>query len=137
MTPAQMACTHAAAFDLARPWSAAEFSSLLDNPFTHVVGSASCFAVFQVIAGEAELLTIATDPKFQRQGLAFACMQAWHRRASDLQATRALLDVAADNGPAIALYRRCGYAQCGRRQGYYARDNAENVDAILMDRSLP
>ncbi len=132
-----MALTHAAAFKQARPWSAAEFEDLLQNRFTHVVGDTNSFALFQVIAGEAELLTIATHPLHQRQGLAAACMKNWHAVAADLGATRAILDVAADNKAAIALYEGFGYSPCGRRKGYYTRDSASNCDAIVMERPLP
>ncbi len=137
MTPEDMALTHAAAFTQARPWTAAEFEDLLQNRFTHVVGDPNCFALFQVIAGEAELLTIATHPLYQRQGLAAACMKNWHAVAADLGAARAILDVAADNGAAIALYEGFGYSPCGRRKGYYTRDSASNCDAIVMERPLP
>ncbi|WP_420585140.1 GNAT family N-acetyltransferase [Ruegeria sp.] len=136
MTPQDLANTHAAAFTQSRPWTATEFADLLANRFTHVIGNAKSFALFQVIADEAELLTIATHPSHQRQGLALQSMQDWQAMAKKLGATRALLDVAADNHPAIALYKRCGYATCGRRKGYYLRENAEKIDAIVMAHDL-
>lgn len=137
MTPQEMASTHAAAFTQSRPWTAEEFSDLLVNRFTHVIGNAESFAVFQVIADAAELLTIATHPDQQRRGLALKTMQNWQQQAHLLGATHAVLDVAADNDPAISLYRRCGYAACGTRRAYYLRENAPNMDAIVMERALP
>lgn len=137
MTPNQMAMTHAAAFTQSRPWTAVEFTDLLANRFTHVVGNADSFAVYQVIADAAELLTIATHPDHQRRGLALKTMAAWHAQAHQAGATHSVLDVAADNDPAILLYQRCGYAQCGIRRAYYLRENAPNMDALVMQRSLP
>ena len=137
MTPQDMARTHAAAFRNARPWTAEEFSDLLTNPFTQTVGDTRCFALFQVIADEAELLTIATQPAHQRQGLARKCMAEWHKAAQKNGASRAFLEVAADNGAAIELYKHCGYTPCGRRKAYYRRNDGPNVDAILMERQLP
>ncbi len=137
MTPRDMAETHAAAFTQSRAWSAAEFTDLLTNKFTHTVGVAESFAVFQVVADSAELLTIATHPSHQRQGLAQSIMAKWHAQAHKLGATNAVLDVAADNKPAISLYERCGYIRCGTRQAYYLRENAPNMDAVVMRRSLP
>ncbi len=137
MTPQDMASTHAAAFQQARPWSADEFAHLLANRFTHYIGTPQCFAVFQVIADEAELLTLATHPSQQRQGLASLCMKNWQDRAVELGATRAFLEVAADNHPALNLYLGCAYQRCGVRNGYYTRENAENADAIVMERTLP
>lgn len=132
-----MAVVHAAAFLQSRPWRADEFRDLLSNKFTHSIGNSQCFAVFQVIADEAELLTIATHPYHQRKGLARILMDTWQNEAARLGATRAFLDVAADNAPAIALYESCGYMRCGMRKGYYRRSTGTNVDAILMERSLP
>ena len=137
MTPQEMASTHAAAFTQSRPWTAEEFTDLLENRFTLCVGDDRCFALVQVIAGEAELLTIATHPRFQRQGLALRCMECWHDRAVALQATRSFLDVASDNSAAIALYERCGYRRCGLRKGYYLRKNGDLSDAIVMECHLP
>ncbi|KUJ73742.1 ribosomal-protein-alanine acetyltransferase [Ruegeria marisrubri] len=132
-----MAVVHAAAFTQSRPWRADEFRELLSNNFTHSVGNNQCFAVFQVIADEAELLTIATHPYYQRKGLARLLMESWQNEAARLGAKRAFLDVAADNIPAIALYESCGYTRCGIRKGYYRRPTGTNVDAILMERPLP
>ncbi|NVO56521.1 GNAT family N-acetyltransferase [Rhodobacteraceae bacterium B1Z28] len=137
MTPQEMASTHAAAFKQSRPWTAAEFADLLDSRFVHYVGTPQSFALFQVIAGEVELLTLATHPTVQRQGLAVKCMENWHSKAVGLGATRAFLDVASDNLAAIALYERCQYRPCGQRKGYYARKNGKSCDAILMECTLP
>ena len=137
MTPQGLASTHAAAFTQSRPWTEDEFSDLLTNRFTHVIGNEQSFALFQVIAGEAELLTIATHPAYQRQGLGRRCMENWHNKAIELGATRAFLDVAEDKHPAFELYQSCNYRPCGRRKGYYLRKNDKNADAIVMERSLP
>lgn len=131
-----MAAAHAAAFTQSRPWSADEFASLLESPLAFAAGDARCFALARVIADEAELLTIATHPAHQRQGLARACMAEWESAARDRGALDVFLEVAADNAPAQALYRACGFAECGRRAGYYRRDGADSVDAVLMRKPL-
>lgn len=137
MTPQEMAQTHSAAFTQSRPWTATEFSELLQNRFISAIGTPASFVLFQVVSAEAELLTIATHPAHQRQGLAVACMENWHAEAARQGAARAVLDVAADNAPAIALYERFGYRSCGRRKGYYTRESGPNCDAIVMERALP
>ncbi len=135
-TPNEMAATHQAAFTQSRPWSADEFLSLLESPLTIAIGDARCFALVRVIADEAELLTIATHPAHQRQGLAHRVMDAWQQEASARGAIEAFLEVAADNMPAQILYAAHGFAECGRRTGYYARKDAPAVDAMLMRRTL-
>jgi ribosomal-protein-alanine N-acetyltransferase len=132
-----MAALHAAAFTRARPWSRSEFTDLLARRGCFAVGGVDCFALVQVVAGEAELLTIATHPAHVRQGLAHACMAQWQTIAHGRGAARAFLEVATDNAPAIALYRSTGYEPCGTRIGYYRRENARAVDALVMARPLP
>lgn len=132
-----MARTHSAAFTNSRPWGADEFSALLQQRGCFSVGDARCFALVRVVVDEAELLTIATHPDHQRQGLALTCMARWQASAHDQKANRGFLEVAADNAAAIALYRNCGFETAGLRPGYYPRAGQPPVDAVLMTRSLP
>lgn len=136
LSPKDMARIHAAAFTQSRPWTETEFASLLDSPLCFATGGARCFALVRVIADEAELLTIATDPAAQRQGLARALMRNWQKLAREGGAETAFLEVAADNTAALALYQSDGFAPCGHRAGYYSRQNSVNVDAIVMRKSL-
>jgi ribosomal-protein-alanine N-acetyltransferase len=132
MTPDQLAATHAAAFTLERPWSASEFATLLSQRFCFVTGDTRGFALVRVIADEAELLTLATDPRYRRRGLATAVMAGWMAEARHRGATRAWLEVAADNDAALALYAGAGFSVLGRRRGYYRRDDEPAVDALTM-----
>lgn len=131
MTPQNMAQIHAAAFTDARAWSAAEFASLLDSPHLFASHASQGFALVRVVAGEAELLTIAVHPAHQGQGTGRALMADWMARAAHT-ADEAFLEVAADNAPACALYAACGFMIAGRRAGYYQRSGAQAVDAWLM-----
>ena len=42
----------------------------------------------------------------------------------------------ADNPAALKLYRSEGFAEIGRREGYYARANGEPATALVMARDL-
>lgn len=137
MTPEALARTHARAFTAQRPWSAAEFAALLESALVFAVGDERAFALGRVIADEAELLTLATDPAYQRQGLGRQTLAAYETAAAQRGATRTLLEVAADNAAAIALYETAGYAVDGRRPGYYRTPQGHKVDAVLMSRALP
>jgi [ribosomal protein S18]-alanine N-acetyltransferase len=134
MSPQDMAKLHAAAFTQSRPWTDDEFASLLSSPLCFAVGDARCFALVRVIADEAELLTIATNPEHLRQGLASQCMKNWQDQAQRSGAVRAFLEVADDNATARALYAKCGFELCGTRRAYYARTPLPPVDAIVMQR---
>ncbi|WP_300425465.1 GNAT family N-acetyltransferase [uncultured Hyphomonas sp.] len=88
------------------------------------------------VAGETDILTIATDPHQRRKGLAGRLISALVKRVGERGVTRIMLDVAEDNLPARELYRAHGFAEDGRRPRYYRAARNVPVDAILMSRSL-
>lgn len=63
----------------------------------------------------AEVLRIGTAPAYQGQGLANQLLGAW----LDTLACDCLLEVRADNTPAIALYHKLGFTRIHIRRGYY------------------
>jgi ribosomal-protein-alanine N-acetyltransferase len=136
MTPEALAQLHRAAFTRERPWQAAEFAELLKSPFTALLSAPHGFALIRTIAGESELLTLAVDPSQQRRGIARALLRDWLDGLAASGASRAFLEVAADNDPALALYRALGFEICGIRRGYYQRAQAPAADALLMARDV-
>lgn len=137
MTPEGLAHLHARAFTGQRPWSAVEFASFLASPTVFLVQSEHAFALGRVILDEAELLTLATDPAYQRKGLGRQMLTAYHETAQQRGATRFFLEVAADNVAARALYQAAGYSVDGQRAGYYRMTDGQTVDAVMMSRALP
>ena len=135
MTPDALAALHRAAFVTDRAWSADEFTALLDSTYCHLTSTQHGFALWRAVAGEAELLTIATHPAHQGRGVGSAVMRAWMDTAS-ANATTAFLEVAADNQTAISLYSRFGFDIVARRPRYYVRPDI-NVDALVMRARLP
>lgn len=137
MTAEAMARLHARAFDgQGRAWSSEEFETLLQSPHVVTVGGTRCFALGRVVAGEAELLTIATDPDHQGQGLGRACLLRYESEALHRGAEAFFLEVAEDNPAARALYARAGYAEVARRTGYYARPDGGAVDAMVLRKEI-
>lgn len=135
MTPASMSALHRAAFDTARAWSTAEFTTLLENPYTTALTRPNGFALVRTLAGESELLTLAVDPGHRRQGIARALMQDWLNQITP-DAQTAFLEVAADNLAARALYATFDFTLSATRKGYYARANAQALDALVLHRDL-
>ena len=130
-----MAALHAASFVLPRPWSAAEISEVLANAFSFVLTAPGGFLIGRVVAGEAEVLTVAVDPMARRQGTGRALMAGFLAEAQTRGAERAFLEVAADNVAALGLYEAAGFQATGRRKGYY-RGHGRVVDAVVMGRDL-
>jgi ribosomal-protein-alanine N-acetyltransferase len=136
MTPETLAALHAKAFSATRAWSAAEFASLLSQAGTSVHGNADSFVLLRVVADEAEVLTLATEPQKRRQGLARAALAMGENAARTSGARIMFLEVAEDNTAAKALYAACGYAQVGRRPGYYLPKDSAPVAALVMRKDL-
>ena len=136
---AQLADVHADAFDADGRWSAAEIAGLLRLETTRAFGLArdgelQAFALMQQVGGDIEVLTVAVMRAAQRQGLAQSLFAQADAYFAAHGGETYLLDVAADNLPALALYRRLGFGQNGRRKAYYHRAGGDAVDAVLMSR---
>ena len=136
MTPAAMAALHARCFTTPRPWTAAEFAALLAEPPVFATLAETGFALGRVVADEAELLTIAVAPDARRNGEGRTLLDRFLRTARARGAETAFLEVAADNAAALALYRWSGFAEAGRRRGYYHSPGNPPVDALVMVKSL-
>lgn len=136
MTPDACAALHARGFDTGRPWSPEEFAALLGSPHVFSVGDETAFALGRAIAGEAELLTLVTDPAFRRRGLARERLRRFEEEAQARGAATAFLEVAEDNAAARALYGAAGYAEAARRPGYYPRGALTPADALVLTKRL-
>lgn len=101
----------------------------------HVDERPAGFALARAIAGEAELLLLATEPKARRQGVGAALLRAVIDGARGRQATRLHLEMRAKN-PAIELYRRHGFVQVGERRDYYRGGDGKRRDAQTWARDL-
>ena len=91
-----------------------------------VGGAVVGHAVASAAGDDAELQRIAVDPEHRRAGLASALLVAVERLVREQGATRLLLEVREDNTAAAAFYESRGFAEVGRRRGYY-RDGAAAV----------
>ena len=133
MTPAQMAALHAASFS--RGWHEDEITDLLAKPTTRLVTTQYGFSLLQVIAPEAELLTIVVDPAHRGRGHGNALLSQTLGTAAKSDVTTVFLEVDATNTAALALYEKAGFTQTGRRRAYYAHADGTRSDAITMARS--
>lgn len=130
----RLAALHAIAFDGSSRWSADAFSKALADPrcfFIPKGGSGQGFALGRVAADEVELLTLVVAPDQRRRGIGRRLLAQFEDMGRARGATAAFLEVAADNGPARALYEQAEWRPVGKRPGYY-----RGVDAILMRKPL-
>lgn len=135
----RMSQLHMRCFD--DPWSAVSFRGLLlDTSIltlgVELNGDLVAFAMAQTIAGESDILTVATAPEHRRKGLGATLIGALINRLGERGVARITLDVAEDNMPARALYQGFGFTEDGRRPRYYTAGRDVPVDAILMSRNM-
>lgn len=136
MTAAELAAISARAYIHMHPWAEADFTDCLAHPTSLLAPGNGAFALGRVIVDEAEILALATDPAQQRAGQGRAVLAAFERLARQRGAVQVFLEVAASNAPACAFYLAQGYAQIGRRRGYYATPGGGRDDALLMSKAL-
>ncbi len=128
---ARFAEIHAEAFAHAA-WSAEAFAELLEQPGVFAVESADGFILMRVVADEAEVLTLAVRLSARRNGQGAHLVGEGVAGAAALGARRVFLEVAEDNAAARALYAKAGFAEAGRRPGYYAGADGGRRDALLL-----
>ena len=118
------------------PWSEELLRQALWNEAAAIVvaegedGTVLGYAGVSTVLDEGYIDNVAVNPRFRRQGVADELIAALARfgRAKLAFLT---LEVRASNAPAIALYRKHGFEEAGRRKNYYTKP-AE--DAVIMTR---
>lgn len=121
----------------AMPWSKEALSyDILENDNAFVIvaeyeGEFAGYADIWTVLDEADLNSIAVRVDFIRKGIGDAIMLAMTEILSANGVATINLEVRVSNMPAIKLYKKYGFNECGVRPGYYL-DNGE--DALIMKR---
>lgn len=119
------------------PWSRGNFEDSLKSGHLGIVlrdggNEVAGYLILMPVVDEMHLLNVTVAPVWQRQGLG-----RWLLRLA-VALTLAhgfgslLLEVRPSNTRAIALYRRVGFAEIGRRKRYYPAENNTREDALVM-----
>lgn len=124
---------HAQAFDT--PWSADELVDLLATGAFGAMADDG-FILCREGGGESEILTLCVTPAARRKGTGRQLVEVAVQDSEKRGAQTLFLEVAADNLAAIGLYQAAGFEQAGIRRGYYARDEARMIDALILSRAL-
>lgn len=116
------------------PWSVNSIASELNNPLSVWVVAMdgprlAGYVGSQSVMGWADMMNLAVDPDYRRQGIAERLIQELICRLKEDQVTCLTLEVRVSNHPAIALYEKTGFAEVGRRPGYY---HNPKEDALIL-----
>ena len=115
-------------------WSEGSIASSLSSPvslsFIAICeGRPVGYLLASALAPEGELLRIGVCPEYRKRGIGGALMERFLLKSENLLCDTLFLEVRADNAPAISLYRRYGFFDCGIRKKYYKNPEC---DALLM-----
>ena len=121
------------------PWSEAMLTEVLFDPQASFIvaeaedGGVLGYAGLQVVLDEGYIDNVAVEPAARRHGVADELLGVFCRFAAENLAFLTL-EVRASNAPAIALYRKHGFEEAGRRKNYYT---GPVEDAMIMTRYFP
>jgi len=133
---AAIAALHAASFH--RGWSEEEIEHLLidrKNVVAHrgfIGRRLACFILSRIVAGEAEILSVAVASRERSRGLARRLLDLHLRRLAELGTRVVFLEVGEDNEPACRLYRRAGFREVARREAYYQDVERRGGAALVL-----
>ena len=126
-----------------RGWPVADFQSYLADLRTTPAsvakdarGKIFGFAMLRLAGDECELLTIAVDNARRSKGLGRALLNAAFADLALSPVRAVFLEVDEANAPAIALYRRLGFAEVAKRQAYYPKPDGSAATALVMRADL-
>ena len=120
------------------PWSEASVSSELNNPLALWLvaldgETVAGYIGSQTVAGESDMMNVAVDPQYRRQGIGRALVEELVHALQEKESTCLTLEVRASNAAAIALYQQLGFVQVGCRKNYY---RAPKEDALILRREI-
>ena len=94
------------------------------------------FVLSRIVLDEAEILTVAIAPEARGKGYSIPLLERHLDELSRRAVRNVYLEVEEGNYPALALYRRFGFEETGRREGYYQKADGTRVAALTMTLGL-
>ncbi|MEE9313986.1 MAG: GNAT family N-acetyltransferase [Rhizobiaceae bacterium] len=144
---ARIADIHAVSFP--RGWSKSEFAKmaaqdectlLVARPVGKPNAPVAGFNLLRQTQDEAEILSVAVDPRARRSGLGDSMMREAIRRLQGDRVGALLLEVDGTNVAAVTLYEKLGFKAVGSRPGYYKKggddEQSERATALVMRMEL-
>ena len=93
----------------------------------------TAYGGMMIAVDEGQITNIAVHPDHRGQGLGLAIVNALIKHAKAERLASISLEVRASNTPAISLYKKVGFAEVGRRKGFYTKPTE---DALIMELKL-
>ncbi|MBM3468179.1 MAG: ribosomal-protein-alanine N-acetyltransferase [Alphaproteobacteria bacterium] len=123
---------------LPNSWSQTAFKELLNEQHTFGWMALSQeegpvgFILARVLRREAEILTFAVFPSFQRKGIGRSLLSKLFAHLASIRCLTVFLEVAENNEHAYKLYQSFGFTQVGTRPDYYQQEDKSFISARVM-----
>ena len=119
------------------PWESNAVEALITDPnktclIAELDGTIAAYVGAESVLDESNIGNIVTHKAFRGRGIATRLFNALLEELKAQGITKVFLEVEHDNAPAIALYKRSGFADYGYRRDYYG----PGKDAVLMSKEL-
>ena len=121
-----------------RPWNRRMLAEELENQCAAFLvaeeadtGAVLGYAGLLVVADEGYITNVAVFPEYRRCGIAAGILEVYLNFAQANGLAFLTLEVRPTNEAAIALYRRFGFEEVGRRRNYY---DLPKEDALILTR---
>lgn len=121
-----------------RPWNRRMLAEELENQCAAFLvaedaetGAVLGYAGLLVVADEGYITNVAVFPEQRRRGIAAKILEVYLNFARANGLAFLTLEVRPTNTAAIALYRRFGFEEAGRRKNYY---DLPKEDALILTR---
>ncbi|MFZ3208897.1 MAG: ribosomal protein S18-alanine N-acetyltransferase [Geobacteraceae bacterium] len=117
------------------PWSRTHFLDELNSPYAYPLvafcseGRLAGYICHTFLLDEGHIMNVAVHHDFRGRGVGSMLVERVIGECREKEAEFIRLEVRISNHPAIALYRRFGFVETGRRKLYYHGGE----DAILME----
>jgi len=119
-------------------WSIEAFKEALNSELNYFICAKTKnevigFAGMYFILDEGYVYNIAVDEEFQGRGVATQMLNHLLTHSKRLNLKFVSLEVRKSNVTAIKLYKKCGFKECGLRNGFY---DSPKEDALIMTNFL-
>jgi len=120
-----------------RPWSKRMLGEELENQCAAFLvaedeeGRVLGYAGLLVMLDEGYITNVAVFPEYRRMGIAAKIIEVYLNFAAANDLAFLTLEVRPSNEAALALYRRYGFEEVGRRKNYY---ELPKEDALILTR---
>lgn len=116
------------------PWSERSIASELSNPLSYWLVAldgdrVAGYVGSQSVLGESDMMNVAVDPVYRRQGIAEQLVTELIAALKDRGNYQLTLEVRASNTSAQKLYEKLGFVSVGKRPRYYQNPKE---DALIL-----